>query len=274
MLTRKELDYVTSTKPPYPGDKYSLEALKMLKDALDLYKDYYKDKEYDIIFSDSSSLTFSIEESNLAHMLGLEYKKLRKNSYFNNIETDKSLSYEMMEKITNNPQEILEVNKDENYSLLNLYRIIVRSKVFNKFSNFKDLNFGCINYDSNIASNNGIKTYMKSDRFLFIDSDEFNAPYYMMGIANKDNTTYVETLFADLYPEKMFKDQRITIPTSISVTTSKDYNTMEATSSQKLRLLKCFMSDLNKYNCNFDIYNDYLNVLSNDANRESKKRYR
>ena len=46
----------------------------MLKDALDLYKDYYKDKEYDIIFSDSSSLTFSIEESNLAHMLGLEYK--------------------------------------------------------------------------------------------------------------------------------------------------------------------------------------------------------
>ena len=274
MLTRKELDYVTTTKPPYPGDKYSLEALKMLKDALDLYKDYYKDKEYDIIFSDSSSLTFSIEESNLAHMLGLEYKKLRKNSYFNNIETDKSLSYEMMEKITNNPQEILEVNKDENYSLLNLYRIIVRSKVFNKFSNFKDLNFGCINYDSNIASNNGIKTYMKSDRFLFIDSDEFNAPYYMMGIANKDNTTYVETLFADLYPEKMFKDQRITIPTSISVTTSKDYNTMEATSSQKLRLLKCFMSDLNKYKCNFDIYNDYLNVLSNDANRESKKIYR
>ena len=31
-----------------------------------------------LFFSDSSSLTFSIEESNLAHMLGLEYKKLRK----------------------------------------------------------------------------------------------------------------------------------------------------------------------------------------------------
>ncbi|HHT38636.1 MAG TPA: hypothetical protein GXZ95_04395 [Mollicutes bacterium] len=267
MLSRKELDYVRKINPPYPGNHYSLESLKVLKDALALYNDHYRNKEYDITFSDSSNLTFSIKESNLAHMLGLWFSTLKNHDYFKNIEGCRSLSYRIIEEIVANPKDILEINAQENYSLINFYRVRVRSQVFNNFSNFKNLDFGCIKYDSNVVNGNGIKTYMKADRFLFTERDQFYAPYYMMGIANQEGKNYIETLFADTFPKKMFMNQKITIPVSVSVKTDTSYDTVEATTKQKLDLLRYLKKTLFQYNCSFD---NNKNTLSNNVRVLSK----
>lgn len=265
MISRRELDYIHYRTTPYPGDIYSMEALEILKASFMEFNYRCRGKEYDISFSDGNTVSFSIKPENLSHMLGLDYKGLVTHPSFSGYS-----SFDVLKMIVENPKDMLKLNERNNYVLFNFYRISARSYVFLKFSNFVDFNFGCINY---VPLPDSIPTNLKSNIILFAESGEINAPFFMMALGTNDQgNIYVESLFPDKYPEKMFTNQRITIPTSISISDSEDYLHIDATPKQKYELLKSFMLQLKAYNCQFDVLRDYLSNLHDASSSGYMKR--
>ena len=276
MISSKEMKYVNAkNEVPYPGDNYSKDALLELKNALYLYEAYYKDREYDVVFSNGENLEFSIPEKNLSHIVGLNYNVFKDNNIAEKICGNNDIaSYELIKLILENENDILKLNETNNYSLINFYRLKSRSEVFTKFSNFTDFNFGCIFFDEDIGKKNGYSTNMKSKKYLFTESDDPGYDHYMLAIAYNEqfNNPYVESLFLNKYSSEMFKEQEIAMPTLISTTTPKSYEKKEATSSQKLKLIKSFVELEKKYGAKFSFYNDYVSLLAEQAREESRKK--
>ena len=83
MITTKELQYVEAwaSKSPMQGEEYSTRVVSEMKECYETYKQKYKNKEYNLIFSNGQEITFEIMESNLCHMLGIEYQNI-KGEYF------------------------------------------------------------------------------------------------------------------------------------------------------------------------------------------------
>jgi len=279
MISNRELKYVNAkidSHIPYPGDNYSKEALLELKNAITLYDTYYKDREYDVLFSNGENMEFSIAQHNLAHVVGVNHNRLIENGIIEELygENVRKNSYDLLNDMVDNVDDVLRLNQLKDYSLINFYRLKTRSEIFSKFSNFTGFNFGAIYYDKEIAEKNGYSTYMKSDKFLFTDSDDPNFAYYMMGIAYDPSAdeTYVETLFPNAFPDKMFKEQIIVMPTVISTTTPKDFNKIEATAAQKLRLVKAYNNLEKQYDAKFDYSHDYYATLAEQARRDERQK--
>lgn len=279
MISNRELKYVNAKADshiPYPGDNYSKEALLELKNAIILYDTYYKDREYDIMFSDGSKMEFSIAQHNLAHVVGVNHNRLIENGVIQKLygEDIHKNSYDVLNDIVNNVDDILKLNKLKEHTLINFYRLKTRSEIFSKFSNFSDFNFGCIFFDKEVAENNGYSTYMKSEKFLFTDSDDPSFKFYMMGIADdkQESTTYVETLFPNEFPDKMMKGQKIVMPTMISTTTPKDFNKMVAPSVQKARTILAYKNLEKEYGATFDCFHDYYATLVEQARKEERQK--
>lgn len=280
MISNREMKYVNAKVDnehsiPYPGDNYSKDALLELKNSLYLYDVYYKNRDYDILFSNGDNLVFGIQPFNLSHILGVNFNQLRDSGIFDDLkcDIDKRTSYDLLNTIVENEDDIIKLNKLKEYSLLNFYRIKVRSEVFSKFSNFSEFNFGCINFDKDIASKKGYPTTMKSSKFLFTESDDPGFNYYMLGISNnEDDNYYVETMFPNNIPEKMFAGQEIVMPTVISTTTPSEFNKVEASASQKLRMVKLYDNMARMYNSKFSYFNDYYSTLSNQARVEERQK--
>lgn len=279
MISNRELKYVNAKADshiPYPGDNYSKEALLELKNAITLYDTYYKDRDYDVLFSNGENMEFSIAQHNLAHIVGINHPHLIQNGVIEELygENVHKNSYDLLNDMVDNVDDILKLNQIKDYTLINFYRLKTRSEIFSKFSNFTGFNFGAIFYDKEISTNNGYSSYLKSNKFLFTDSDDPNFEYYMLGVADDTNTneTYVETLFPCEWHDKMFKDQVIVMPTVISITTPKDFNKIEASASQKLRLVKSYNELTKKYNAKFDYFHDYYATLAEHARRDEREK--
>ena len=279
MISNTELRYVNTNADqpmPYPGDKYSSEALKELKEAVDAYDTYYKDRKYDVLFSDGQNIEFAIAPFNMAHVVGINHNHLIRQNFIQEFygEDCHKNSYEILHDIIDNIDDVLKLNELKKYTLINFYRVKTRSEVFSKFSNFNNFNFGCILFDKDIAEKNDYKTKMKSGKFLFTESDDPNFPYYMMGLAPGDNPSehYVETLFPNNDPERILTEQSIIMPTMISTTTPEEYNKIEATASQKLKLIKSYNELAKKYNANFSYFHDYYATLANQARQDEREK--
>ena len=132
----------------------------------------------------------------------------------------------------------------------------------------------CILFDKTIAEENDYRTTMKSDKFLFTESDDPNFPYYMMGIATGDNPGehYVETLFPNNDPERILTSQTIVMPTMISTTTPQEYFKIEASASQKLKLVKTYNDLAEKYNASFSYFHDYYATLANQTRQDEREK--
>lgn len=279
MISNRELKYVNAKAEqpiPYPGDTYSKEALQELKNAIYLYDAYYKDREYDVLFSNGQNIEFEIAKHNLAHVVGLNHSHMIKQNFIQDFygEDSHKNSYEILHDIVENMDDVLKLNELKKHTLINFYRVKTRSEVFSKFSNFNNFNFGCILFDKDVAEENDYKTTMKSDRFLFTESDDPNFPYYMMGIADRENNegNYVETLFPNNDPEKILTGQTIVMPTMISTTTPEEYLKIEASASQKLKLVKTYNDLAKKYDANFSYFYDYYATLANQARQDERSK--
>lgn len=67
--------------------------------------------------------------------------------------------------------------------LLNYYRIVIKCAIFDKLSDFGKFNFGVINFDKNTYINNSKRNInSNSEKYLYVQSNEGVAPYFMMGI--------------------------------------------------------------------------------------------
>lgn len=278
MISSRELRFVNKKEQeiPYPGEIYSKEALMELKNAIYLYDAYHKDREHDVMFSNGENIEFEIARNNLSHIVGINHNNLIQQNFitdFYGSDTFKN-SYDILMDIVENIDDVLKLNKLKDYALINFYRVKTRSEVFSKFSDFSSFNFGCILFDKTIAEENDYRTTMKSDKFLFTESDDPNFPYYMMGIAADENSgkTYVETLFPNNDPEKILLGQTIVMPTVISTTMSKEYIQKQASASQKARTVKSFNNLAEQYKATFSYFHDYYATLASQARNDERQK--
>ncbi len=280
MLTNVELDYMTKRNDiPYPGDNYSLEALKEVKAALIEFKNHYESRTFDIEFSNGDNIVFEIQSMNLPHMLGMEFqnviasgddiaKKLLPK------DTNKVTAFGILSGIVENPEQAIEVNRQLHNRLFNFYRLKGRAEIFQQFSAFYNFNFGCINYDKDNANKNGFNTNMRSDRFLFVDSNSIKVPYYMMGLKRLDESgerLCIETLFANTSQDKMFRDQTISYPINVNINDGKNLIQKEADYSTKLNILKKLKGIETQTGAKVESYYDQVMSYSKLARLEEKK---
>lgn len=120
MITTKELQYVDTwaAKTPMPGIEYSLETLEYIKKCVELFNEKYKNKEYNIIFSNGDEIELEILDKNLCHMLGIDYNNI-KNEYFSmyrkkvfGTSNDNFTSYNLLELIINNAEKVAEMDNN------------------------------------------------------------------------------------------------------------------------------------------------------------------
>ncbi len=180
-------------------------------------------------------------------------------------------SYSVLNSIAEDPERCIATNRYYGNQLFNFYRLKVRSEIFQSFSSFYSFNFGCIKFDAEISQQNGYMTKMNSDHFLFIDSNNLKAPYYMMGLnTNDQEDCYVETLFANVDMQKMFKGQNISYPIMITINDEKNLIQKDASYSEKLSMLKQLKLIEEKTGARVDAYYDQLMIYSHLASVEEK----
>ena len=279
MITRKEMGYVNDwpNKIPYPGEEYCVKTLQKLKRCFELYNKKYLNRKYTIQFSNNEEIDFAIEEKNLSHILGVDYKNLmkdifdwyRENILYVDPYTPIS-SYALLSQIIESIDSILEYDRSNRACMgLNYYRIGIKCDIFSKLSDLSKFNYGCINfskdkYDRQFPD----KTlYSQSTKFLYTPSDEVISPYFMMGIKPDNNTLeekfIVETLIACDDPEKFFSGQEVVIPTQILTDDNGILDKKIASPSEKLKLLRIYQSIVNELGIEnaINIYGDYYALL-------------
>lgn len=284
MITTKELSFVKSKadRVPYPGINYAEKTAEKLIKAVEDYDKFYANKEYDLILSNGEQILFEILSMNLCHMLGVDFKTLLNEQYTPFREeilglTGNIKSYDFIKSMVNNIEQVLKYDNEHEQKLLNYYRIMIKCSIFEKLSNFSMFNFGVINFDKDTYRISSSSYFSgKSDKFLYVQSNEAAAPYFMMGILPNGNTTdpeynpnkyAVETLIAPDNTCDFFKNQEVVIPTQILITTTNNMDKLEATPSEKLALLNQYKSIINNYGLKnrLNIYGDYESVLASSS---------
>jgi len=303
VITVKELEYISAwaRKVPYPGVDYAEHAARKLIESFETYNLFYKDKEYDFILSNGEQFSFEIIQSNLCHMLGVDYRNLS-DSYFRGFREDvlklngNPRSYELLNALIENIDEVLAYDESKAGRILNYYRIMVKCSIFEKMSDFNKFNFGVINFDKNVYNGLSSSPYRgNAEKFLYVQSNEQACPYFMMGVLPEREKTdtrliekddacelfdnndanrkfVVETLFAPRNIPDFFNGQSVCIPTQILTTTSTEMIKKEATPSNKIALLNQYKTIISEYGLanNMNIYGDYLATLSSQELESSK----
>lgn len=280
MISKKELEYVNikTMCAPYPGINYSEEAMEDLAAAFSAYEEYYADRLYNIMFSDGNEIDFEVERKNLCHMVGIDSKDLfgdyradfRKKVL--DMDPDKaSSSYGLLKRIIDNREKVLEYNMHK--QVFNSYRVRLKCNIFHKMSDFSKFDFGCINFDKPTYERvNGEVIGGESSRYLYVQSNEGNCPYFMMGLKSisQDGKQIVETLLAPTAPDKFFREQEVVIPTQLLKFNLEDLTKLNATASEKIALLNMYKAIVSRYNIPFraNIYGDYESMLVDHARDE------
>jgi len=289
MITTKELSFVKdrADRVPYPGLNYAEQAIEKLINAVREYDKFYANKEYDLILSNGEQILFEILNMNLCHMLGIDFKNLINEHYSDFIGdvlnlTGNVKSYDLIKAMIEKIDDVLKYDCEQEQKILNYYRIMIKCSIFEKLSDFSRFNFGIINFDKKIYGKVSHQPFGgNSKKFLYVQSNEVAAPYFMMGILPSGNVSdedynpnkyAVETLIAPNNVEHFFKEQEVVLPTQILVTTPDVMDKLEATSEEKLALLNQYKSIIKNYGLknNLNIYGDYEAMLSS-ASLESQK---
>ena len=287
MISNTELQYVSNYAryAPYPGDDYASAVLDKLTEAYNIYESKYRDKNYSLILSNGEEMTFSILPKNLCHMLGIDYKNIIsdpmipvREEVLDISSSESTSSFEVLSKIVERKDEVLKNDSNpSSFKLLNYYRILIKSSVFAKLSNFTSFNFGCINFDKAAFETNANRIFTpSSNKLFFMPSDEALIPYFMIGMTQDNGgDLYVpETLFASTNYIDFFKNQELLVPIQLLINDKETLSKIVATSQEKLNVLKLYRSILetHRVKASINIFNDYETVLKNDSLKNEGRR--
>ena len=283
MITAKELQYVDlwASKIPMPGEEYSKQVVEEIKECYETYKQKYQNKEYNLTFSNGEEIDFEIMQSNLCHMLGIDYQNI-KSDFFDeyrrnilNIQTQSFTSLELLESILEHSDKVVKNDNDikNRVKILNYYKSQIKCNIFKKLSDFEKFNFAAINYNPQ----DNRYDYDKQ-KLLFIPSNESVCPYFVMGIKmseyEKIQKYIVNTLMALQEPKRFFENQEVIIPTQILVSDNNELRKLNATAEEKIQLLTMYKNIINTYNIpnKLNISGDYEAMLNQMALIEQNKK--
>ena len=287
MISNKELQYVGeyARKVPYPGDEYARDAVEKLAKSLEIFKQKYDGKKYSLILSNGEEINLEIQKKQLAHLLGVDFKGMRQSDYMKSLLTsilgldlnNPIDSYTVLCRIVENGDDVIKNDRSNFNKFLNYYRTVIKTSCFEKFSDFKDFNFGIINFDKYVFEQSTGKTWSpNSTKWLFSQNDEPLIPYCLMGLVNDSNTPDLmvpETLIAPSDFQEFLINQELLLPIQMLINDEQNLSKNVATPEEKIRLLRLYKSLIEIYHTNsfINIFNDYETVLR-DAAVKSKNR--
>lgn len=272
MISLKELQYVESwaKKAPFPGNVYALETLETMKEMFDKYNSSYNGKNYSIIFSDATEISFEILDFNICHMFGIDFKNLISEKEFGNkeknhatflkevlgfnLDIDRITSYELTKAIVNNYEEVVRYDEQAENRAINYYKSRIKCAIFERMSEFEKFNFGKLYTHDNTL-------------LLYTPSNEAVCPYFFVRLSkDKDKDYYgISSLMA---PEKdkiaSYFGFDAAIPTQMIIDDNKNLNKIIATPKEKIDMLNTYRSIVTAYKAEdkMDITGDYLATLT------------
>lgn len=277
MISKKELQYVGGypNKVPFPEKNYAISVMEYLKKCLEVYKDVYSNKTFSFIFSDGEEINFALLNKNLWHLLGIDFKDLTNDDASETMQDvlgfnkdERKTSFDVLVRIIDRADDVIENDSiPSNYKIMNYYKSLTKSEMFLKLSKFDKFNFGCINFDKKTYESFDSNLFgPQSTKFLFTQSNEAVAPYFMMGLKYDEQCGHFipETLIAPSDFTKFFREQELVIPTQILIDNLDNLSKINATSEEKLALLNLYKFIINTYKLNsrINIFSDYESVLS------------
>ena len=266
MITLKELDNVSKFPrfAPFPGDDYAKETFKKMKEQLTLYEEYFKGKEYSIIFSDGEEIDFQILEKNMCHMLGIDYTYFFEGTYYNDFVTHvlgvnyKPTSYEWAKLLLDASDAV--INYDKNCSgnkAINYFKCKIKCSIFEKLFELEEFNFGKLQTGDDT-------------KLLYTQSNEPISPYFCIrlkqeneGSTNRPNYIINSLLAPQVKDLGAHFDFEAAIPTQIMVDNNSVVSRKEASAKQKMALLYQYQSIILNYGHkdNLNVSGDYISYL-------------
>jgi len=275
MISLKELKYVTtpSYKAPYPGEDYAKETLDNMEEVYFKYEEKYRKKEYSVVFSDSSEMNFEILDSNICHMLGIDYSLLF-NGYYDkffsdilgiDITTTKINSFDLVQEILNNKDKIIDYDCNAKSRVINYYKARIKCAIFDKISDFEKFNFIKLGTDN-------------QSKILFTPSNEVNCPYFFVRLTpatEKNNLKYcVNSLMAPENSEiPNYFSSVAAIPTQILIDNIIKISKLTSTPKEKIDLLNMYKNLIlnSSLENKMDISGDYLSLLTEMDIKQKRK---
>lgn len=221
--------------------------LENLKRALDVYFEFYQNKQFYIELSNSDVLCIKIMNKHLPHILGLNqndelYKKILLTC---GIEYHHINLYEFINFLGNNIEDVVLAIKNENIDDSFLKKLSKRSHMFWETENLEHVDYVVCKHELTkeiLAKIPKEKSILQSNYFLVKDSMSEYKDYNVMGINMKKDNPYVETMLLFGKDNLLFEKQIMTIPKKIiTVTNNKEYIKQISLKSQ-LYLIKKYIS--------------------------------
>lgn len=282
MISKSELKYVNKSTGyiPYPGDEYALKVMEELKEAYELFKEKYDGKSYSMILSNGEEFQFSILDKNLCHLLGINAKNILSEYAESTAQNVLGINgpvptYEVLGRIIERYDSVIENEKKESsYKLINFYKVMIKSAIFKRMTNFQKFDFGVINFNRDkYEKYTGESSVSNSSKYIFMPSGEVFVPYFMVGfIQNSGTDFYVpETALAPEEFYNYFGKQELLLPIQVLIDDNKRFSKLIATPQDKLKLLQRYREIINTYKTSstINIYNDYIAALTDQAEGRS-----
>jgi hypothetical protein len=244
------MNHSTFCNQSYPGDKAARLILERLKGCLYWYQTIYGEKKFEILFSNGRIITFKFRDSSVLHVMGFNLKDLVQYGFCSK---GKINPYLVLNKLANNGRELIRINKDHNYGLIDFNKIQNKIEALLELTDFDSFNFAGLVFDRNIARSNNYFVNMKSNYFLFNASQEGNQCIPMLGV-NADQG-YVETVFncEKINQPFKFSNQAIAYPLFMREYQNDVLLSEKFISEEERGLLNQMISDIcREYACSVD----------------------
>ncbi len=239
----------------YPGQEYTILALQMLKEALELYEKTIRNENAIISLSNGEVIDIAFIEQCIAHLLGFDCKQIINSGFLKEkIGDDRVTTYQILKLIADNPNEIIEANKINNLTLINPYRINVRCKLFKDLINYKDMKFIIVDLNKDLMIKKDANN-MNSRYFLMRETNEAYADYSALGIAkDAEGKNYLETFIVlSKADNAMFlQNQKILLPTKMIIKNEPEMTLIPSNLSIKTKL-EYYNTKLKDYQSIIDI---------------------
>ena len=258
MIKKEELQFTKNNGMyvPFPGVDYAYDAINRLSYALAVFKKNYENKEFNVLLSNGEDLVFKIEDKNLAHLFGIDYRRIVANKEFlcDILEFDEKEainSYTLINRIIDNADKVIEHDEQGINLILNYYNIMIRTTLFIKMPTFDKFRFGVINFNRYKYENCFEKKfYPKSNKFLLIPTDEELVQFCLIGLNryNNSNALYPETFMLPSNFQNYLYKQELLMPEEILIHDVYDYERINATNENKRNILNLYKSLISMYN--------------------------
>ena len=252
-----------------PDQKFIDSTIKRIESTMELFQKEYKDKRFELTFSNGEVVKFQINQDQLPHMLGINLKKLRKTSLYKRSSDESFDSYDYLNKIVNNPKALQTLNEHRSGTIINYYSVKQRCLSIENFYKLKEFSFVGVDFDKRKILNKKDQTLINSNKLLLFKSDINEISCYLMGLGYdsyaKEN--YVETIFplykdepiAYYNPKRFIENQKILLPTKLETEyLYDDYNCVVKTidecqsKEEVIHYLSNLKKKLNVENCEID----------------------